>query len=68
MKIYREWLGGSEEIDVSSQLGLDYFLLDVVQNEDAGNHLIERIIQEDEVVVNESEPQYIERYTLMREN
>lgn len=63
MIVTREWLGGSERIDLGTRDGLRYFARDVMQDYDAADELIERIEQEGCVVININEPAFIERYT-----
>lgn len=63
MRIEREWLGGAEIIDLSTDEGWDYFVTSVVQCEEAAEELRDRIAEETEVIVNDNEPQFIERFT-----
>lgn len=65
MRIYREWLGGAEELDLGVEDMRRYFIDDIIQDEEAGEEMIARILEEEEVVTNEHDPIYIERYTLL---
>ena len=62
--ILREWLGGCESIDLSTQAGRDYFADEVVQDREVAADLMDRLLHgEDEIVVNGNEAEFIERYT-----
>lgn len=65
MKIRREWLGGAEDIDLGTPEGWTEWVEMIVQDDEAAQDLAERIEREGEVIVNENEPQYIERYTVI---
>src|SRR5688500_11029811 len=67
MRINREWLGGEEVIDLGTPEGWQDFAHNVVQDEDVAIELADRIRDEGEVVVNESEPVFIERYTRLND-
>lgn len=64
MKILREWLGGSKELDLDNPT--DYLeFWHVVQDQTAAVELIARIRRESEVVINVDAADYIERYTVI---
>lgn len=63
MMILREFLGGKEYIDLSSEQGWHDWVVCIVQDEEQAQHLAEQIEAQGSVIVNESEPEYIERYT-----
>lgn len=63
MKILREYLGGSEEIDLSTDEGWHEFAHQVVQDEVVAEELRDEIERDGWAVVNESEPEFLERYT-----
>jgi hypothetical protein len=65
--ILREYLGGSDVIDLNTPEGYAEFVDSVVQDQEVADELIERIRTETEVVINESDPLYIERYTVIPE-
>jgi hypothetical protein len=66
MRIYREWLGGSEEIDLSTEAGYNYFAYEVTQDDEAADEVIRQLRNSvtGEVVINTHDPVYIERYTV----
>lgn len=63
MKILREYLGGSEIIDLDTEEGRADFALFIVQDQYEADLLIERIEMESEVIVNADEAEYVERYS-----
>lgn len=65
MKIVRDVLGASETIDLGTAEGYDYFVDEIVQDWDAATELIDAIrhAPDAEVLVNEAQPVFIERYT-----
>lgn len=66
MRIQREWLGGSEVIDLGTDEGYFYFAEDVTQDSEAAGELIARMYDgETEIVVNGNEPEFTERYTVL---
>jgi hypothetical protein len=67
MKILREWLGGSEVINLDDEEQRHEFIWQVVQDEEAGEELIAEIVRSGEVVINDNEPQFLERYTIIEE-
>lgn len=63
--IYREVLGGSEEINLGTPEGYHNFCAYIIQDYDYADELINRMIGgETEIVLNGNESEYIERYTL----
>ena len=67
MKILREYLGGQEVIDLGTEDGYKAFAEGIVQDYEAADEAIERLRAEGEVVVNDNEPEYIERWTVIGE-
>ena len=63
MNILREWLGGSEVIDFDTDEGWHSWVHGIVQDDELAEELRDRIAVEGEVVVNDNEPEFIERYT-----
>lgn len=63
--ILREYLGGCETINLSTPEGYEAFVKDVVQDYEVADELIERIKSQRVVTVNEDQPEYIERYTVV---
>jgi hypothetical protein len=63
MKILREYLGGSEVIDLSTDDGWHEFAYMVVQDDETAEELRAEIERDGWAVVNESEPEFLERYT-----
>lgn len=67
MMFIREWLGGSEIIDLNDTRegqGWSYWI-DLICDAEVAERLAQRIIDEDEVVVNENDGIFIERYILI---
>jgi len=67
MKIQRDYLGGSEVIDLGTAEGYHDWVVLIVQDDEAAEELAERIRVEGEVIVNDNEPEFIERYTRLDE-
>lgn len=63
MKILREYLGGKEEIDLSTKEGWHTWYADVVQDWQVAEEMAASIEALDEYTVNEDQPEYVERYT-----
>jgi len=66
VKIYREWLGGSETIDTDVEADYVEFVTMTIQDEDAAEELMARINRlgvGQYLYVNESEPWALERYS-----
>lgn len=59
----REYLGGRELVRLVSDW--DDFAASTTQDYEVADELVQRIRAEGEVVINESDPVYIERYTLL---
>lgn len=66
-KVLREYLGGSEVIDLGTNEGWSNWAEMIVQDYDAAEELAERVDTEGEVIVNDTEPEFIERYTKLDE-
>jgi tRNA/tmRNA/rRNA uracil-C5-methylase (TrmA/RlmC/RlmD family) len=62
-KITREWLGGSETIDLSTTEGWEYFAADVTQDYEVAEEVADRIRDHGSATINEDQPEYLERYT-----
>lgn len=67
MKILREWLGGSEIFDLDNVSQREEFIRGVVQDHEVGEELIAEIARDGWAVVNQDEPEYIERYTRLED-
>lgn len=67
MKLIREYLGGREVIDLDTPEGRHDWVHLVCQDEEWAAELEARIRTEGEVVINEGDPLYIERYTAERD-
>jgi hypothetical protein len=63
MKVRREWLGGSEVIDLDTDEGWRTWVRDVHQDEDAAEAVMAEVADAGVAIVNEDQPEYFERYT-----
>lgn len=63
--IMRESLGGLENIDMSTNEGLNNWIFHVHQDEEAATDTFINVAVLGEVVINMQDPLYIERYTRM---
>lgn len=65
MKISREWVGGSEEIDLDTEEGWRYFADGVVQDETMAEEECETLRVHGEHTINADNPEYFERWTVL---